>query len=163
MRCPFCGHSQDRVVDSRQSKDAASIRRRRECESCNGRFTTHERVEELNLQVIKKGGGREPFIRTKIRSGILLACRKRSVSVEQIDGLVDDIERSLLSRGDREIPADLIGGEVMERLRGLDDVAYVRFASVYRKFEDVEEFVRELEGILDDRLRSRTGNKSRRS
>jgi len=152
MRCPFCGVLEDRVVDSRQGKDGLSIRRRRECESCNGRFTTHERIEDLNLLVIKRGGDRVPFDRDRIRAGLELACRKREVSADQIDRVVDEIERELLAAGERELHSEQIGGLVMERLKALDEVAYVRFASVYRKFEDVQEFMGELQNLMNGRL-----------
>lgn len=142
MKCPYCGEvDKDHVLDSRPVRDNAAIKRRRECEACRGRFTTFEEIEELRLMVVKGGGReREPFERAKLLRAIELACKKRPVSAEQMSGVVDDIERVLYSRQDKEVPSSEIGEMVMERLRGLDQVAYVRFASVYRQFEDAQQF-----------------------
>lgn len=144
MKCPHCGEQdKDHVLDSRPVRDGAAIKRRRECDQCRGRFTTFEEIEELRLLVIKSGGrAREPFDRGKLRRAIEIACKKRPVSDEQITNIVEDLERQLYSRQDKEVPASEIGEMVMERLRGLDQVAYVRFASVYRQFEDAREFRR---------------------
>lgn len=147
MRCPFCGHIEDRVVDSRESQEGQVTRRRRECLSCKGRFTTYERIEEILPQVVKKDGRREAFDRRKIVEGVVTACEKRPVSVEQIEALVTAVERELADLGEREIRTSAIGETVMRRLRTLDEVAYVRFASVYRAFRDVGEFMTELERL----------------
>lgn len=141
MKCPFCAHPDDRVVDSRTIKDGELIRRRRECLSCTKRFTTYERIEEIPLMVAKKDGRREPFDRSKIVIGILKACEKRPVSIEQIEDLVDRIEKSINSSMEKEVSSEKIGAMVMEELRNLDEVAYVRFASVYRQFRDIDEFM----------------------
>jgi transcriptional repressor NrdR len=148
MRCPFCNHLEGKVVDSRSSKEGESIRRRRECLKCARRFTTYERIEEVAQLVIKKDGRRETFDRWKIKSGILKACQKRPVSLEQIDVLIDDVERNLFNSSEHEIGTDAIGQAVMDRLKKLDQVAYVRFASVYRQFKDLNEFMSELKGML---------------
>lgn len=147
MRCPYCGHPEDRVVDSREAQDGHVTRRRRECLGCGRRFTTYERIEEILPQVVKKDGRREAFDRKKIVEGLTRACQKRPVSAEQIEALVAEVERSLVELGEREIPTARIGEAVMTRLRALDEVAYVRFASVYRAFRDVGEFMSELEGL----------------
>ncbi len=147
MRCPFCGHIEDRVVDSRESQEGQVTRRRRECLSCKGRFTTYERIEEILPQVVKKDGRREAFDRRKIVEGVITACEKRPVSAEQIEALVTAVERELADLGEREIRTSAIGESVMRRLRALDEVAYVRFASVYRAFRDVGEFMTELERL----------------
>ena len=147
MRCPYCGHLEDRVVDSREAQDGQATRRRRECTGCQRRFTTYERIEEVLPQVVKKDGRREAFDRRKIVEGLLRACQKRPVSREQIDGLVSDVERRVQELGEREVGSHVLGEAVMERLRELDPVAYVRFASVYRAFADVGEFMSELEGL----------------
>ena len=151
MKCPFCGHSKDRVVDSRESGNGDSIRRRRECLDCGRRFTSYERIEEIPYMVIKKDGRREPFDRQKLMSGLQLACQKRAVTVKALVGIVDEIERMVQDNPDREVEAGKIGTRVMERLRELDKVAYVRFASVYREFEDVQEFMTELRDLLGSR------------
>jgi transcriptional repressor NrdR len=148
MRCPFCNHTEGKVVDSRSSKEGDSIRRRRECLKCGRRFTTYERIEEVAQMVIKKDGRREAFDRWKIKSGILKACEKRPVSLEQIESLIDDVERSLFNSSDNEVSTAAIGGAVMDRLKDIDQVAYVRFASVYRQFKDLNEFMDELKGLL---------------
>jgi transcriptional repressor NrdR len=148
MKCPFCSHDDTRVVDSRVGKEGANIRRRRECVECERRFTTYERVEETLPLVIKKDGRREAFERQKIISGIQRACEKRPVSIATIEKVVDQIERSLQECGEKEINASRIGEAIMEALQSLDEVAYVRFASVYRQFRDINEFMSELTDIL---------------
>lgn len=148
MKCPFCPRNDSKVIDSRVSKDGEIIRRRRECEGCGKRFTTYERVEEPLPAVVKKDGRRESFDRAKIASGIKKACEKRPVSTETIDGVVDRIERWALDQGDPELTSAAIGVRVMEELHRLDEVAYVRFASVYRSFKDINEFMRELSDLL---------------
>ena len=148
MRCPFCDHPEGKVVDSRASKEGDAIRRRRECLNCGRRFTTYERIEEIAQMVIKKDGRRETFDRWKIKSGILKACEKRPVSLEQVDALIDDVERTLFNSSEHEVSTDEIGRTVMDRLRKLDEVAYVRFASVYRQFKDLNEFMTELKDLL---------------
>ena len=150
MRCPFCSSLQDRVIDSRQSKDAREIRRRRECETCSRRYTTYERPEEMAVKVVKKDGCREPFRREKTRQGLARACWKRPISDEQIDKLVSDIESEVYAEFESEIESRVLGDLVMEHLRELDQVAFVRFASVYREFKDVNDFVHELRPILKD-------------
>jgi transcriptional repressor NrdR len=147
MRCPWCGHLEDRVVDSREAQDGQATRRRRECLGCARRFTTYERIEEILPHVVKKDGRREPFDRKKIIEGVERACQKRPVSAEQIEALVAGVERQVQELGEREIRTVAIGEAVMQRLRRLDEVAYVRFASVYRAFRDVGEFMTELEGL----------------
>ena len=148
MKCPFCGHQEDKVVDSRGSGDGVSIRRRRECLGCEKRFTTYEQVEEQSLMVIKKDGRREPFDRHKLLAGLVKACEKRPVSMDDLEGLVEALERELSQQFEREVPSREIGERVMRRLHALDPVAYVRFASVYREFKDVEQFMRELKDLL---------------
>jgi transcriptional repressor NrdR len=147
MRCPYCAHLEDKVVDSREAQEGLATRRRRECLRCGRRFTTYERIEDVLPSVVKKDGRREPFDRAKIVEGVRIACQKRPVSAEQIEALVGDVERSVLESGEREIRTTGVGEAVMERLRALDQVAYVRFASVYRAFRDVDEFRSELEGL----------------
>lgn len=151
MRCPFCLHVDSKVLDSRQTEEGASIRRRRECTSCQKRFTTYERLDEMPFLVVKKDGGREAFARTKILNGILRACEKRPISPETIEAMVDDIEREVRSGQDREVASELIGELVMDKLRDLDDVAYVRFASVYRQFKDIDRFIEELQQLRKDK------------
>ena len=148
MRCPYCTSLDNKVVDSRMGKEGESIRRRRECLKCEGRFTTYERVEEMLPQVIKKDSRREPFDRLKILSGLKKACEKRPISMEMLEKTVDEIEKALQEKGLKEIPSTVVGEEVMERLHKLDEVAYVRFASVYRSFKDINEFMIELKDIL---------------
>jgi len=148
MNCPFCRHADTRVVDSRLGKEGNNVRRRRECSICERRFTTYERVEEILPWVIKKDGRREAFDRSKIISGMQRACEKRLVSVEQIEALVDQLERKFQECADKELPASLIGEAVMDALREVDEVAYVRFASVYRQFKDINEFMAELNELL---------------
>lgn len=141
MRCPFCHVDNDKVVDSRSSAEGAVVRRRRECLACSKRFTTYERIEEAPLRVVKKDGSRAPFERQKIRDGIQRACQKRPVTTAQIESVVNDIEGVVSSRYEREVPTRVLGDEIMERLKLLDAVAYVRFASVYKEFKDPEDFV----------------------
>jgi len=148
MKCPFCAFSDSKVVDSRPDKGGAAIRRRRECESCGKRFTTHERVEEVLPLVTKRDGRREPFDRLKLIAGVQKACEKRPVSVETIEKLVDRLETRLQESGEREVPTTTLGEWVMSELHGIDQVAYVRFASVYRSFKDISEFMVELQDLL---------------
>jgi len=155
MRCPFCHDLENRVVDSRLGKEGDAIRRRRHCERCGRRFTTYERVEDALPMVAKKDGRREPFDRTKIVNGLKRACEKRPISVDTIEGIADLIERQLQEAGDREVTSRALGESVMGALHDLDPVAYVRFASVYRSFRDVHEFMRELEDLIAKR---RTGS-----
>jgi transcriptional repressor NrdR len=147
MRCPFCGHEEDKVVDSRSSKDGKAIRRRRECLECGERFTTYEYVENVSLTIIKNDQRREPYDRQKLMQGLVAACKKRPISVKKIESIVDKIEEQLESLGKMEVPSNDIGKMVMVQLFELDEVAYIRFASVYRKFKDVSEFVLEVQGI----------------
>jgi transcriptional repressor NrdR len=153
MRCPFCQEPENKVIDSRESHEGAVIRRRRECLACKRRFTTYERVEELTPLIVKKDGRREGFDRDKLLQGLQKACEKRPVSAEQLDGLALEIERRLQEMGEKEVPSSFIGGEVMRRLQALDEVAYVRFASVYRSFRDIAEFMSELKELLDEQAR----------
>ena len=148
MRCPFCQHMDDRVIDSRLSKEGDMIRRRRECTHCLRRFTTYERVEETLPLVIKKDGRRENFDRSKILAGLHKACEKRPISVEVLEKLVDRIEQKLHESGEREVHSRVVGEQIMQELQNLDEVAYVRFASVYRSFKDINEFMAELQEIL---------------
>jgi transcriptional repressor NrdR len=151
MKCPFCPSQDNKVIDSRLSNQGAVIRRRRECIGCERRFTTYERVEEILPMVVKKDGRREAFDRQKIVAGLELACRKRPVSSEQIEAVVDGIERRLQEMGEKEIPTTFVGEAVMRELSRLDEVAYVRFASVYRSFKDVGEFMSELKELIHER------------
>ena len=151
MRCPFCAAQDTRVLDSRESGEGTLIRRRRECEGCKRRFTTYERVEELNPLVVKKDGRREGFDRDKLLAGLKKACEKRPISMDMLERTVDEIEKSLQEKGFKEIPCTSIGEEVMERLHKLDEVAYVRFASVYRSFRDINEFMGELKDLLKNK------------
>jgi transcriptional repressor NrdR len=150
MRCPFCKRDDSKVLDSRESAEGTVTRRRRECLGCHKRFTTYERVEELMPLVVKKDGRREPYDREKLISGLQKAVEKRPVSMDQLEALVAEVEARVVERGEKEVPSSLFGEEVMRRLRALDQVAYVRFASVYRSFRDIEEFMDELKGLLDD-------------
>lgn len=147
MRCPFCKQDNDKVIDTRPSEDGSVIRRRRECLNCARRFTTHERLEEMPVRVVKKNGRREPFDRAKILMGVLRAVEKRPVSAEQAEELVASIEREVLDRADREIASQAIGELLMTRLRQIDEVAYVRFASVYREYQAVEQFIQEISSM----------------
>ncbi len=149
MKCPYCGNPDTRVVDSRPVDDNSSIRRRRVCDECGKRFTSYERVETVPLVVIKKDKTREIFDRSKIEAGVLRACHKRPVSIRQIHDLVESVESEVIARGEREIPSAEIGEMVMSRIKDLDPVAYVRFASVYREFKDVETFMEELKKFLE--------------
>lgn len=149
MKCPYCGFTQDRVVDSRESKDADSIRRRRECEGCNKRFTTYERIDEIPYMVVKKDGRREKFDRQKVLSGLLHACEKRPVAAVNLERIVDETEAFVVDSPERERTTNEVGELIMARLKDIDTVAYIRFASVYRDFKDVREFKAELEELLD--------------
>ena len=148
MRCPYCGHTKNKVIDSRLSKDHNVIRRRRECLGCTKRFTTYERIEEILPLVIKKDGRREPFDRSKIFTGITKACEKRPISINTIERAVDRIEQSFQDKGEKEIESTGVGEKVMSELHEIDEVAYVRFASVYRQFKDVTDFMKEVGRIL---------------
>jgi transcriptional repressor NrdR len=148
MKCPYCGFTQDRVVDSRESKEADSIRRRRECEGCNKRFTTYERIDEIPYMVVKKDGRREKFDRQKVLSGLLHACEKRPVSAAKLEQIVDETEAYVVDSPERERSTSEVGELIMTRLKEIDTVAYIRFASVYRDFKDVREFKQELEELL---------------
>lgn len=147
MRCPYCDQNDDRVVDSRESKDGGTIRRRRECLACGRRFTSYEQIEDIPYMVVKNDDSREEFDRRKLLSGLRKACEKRPVSAKQLDAVVDDIESELHDREEREMSTREIGERVMKALRELDQVAYVRFASVYRRFDDVDSFVQELQEL----------------
>ena len=148
MRCPYCENDDGKVIDSRHTEDGHAIRRRRECEACGRRFTTYEKVEEMILMVIKKDGSRQAFDRVKLLNGIIRACEKRPVTVAEMEKIVDEIERGLNNMMEKEVESTFIGELVMERLKELDEVAYVRFASVYRQFTDVNTFVAEIEKLL---------------
>ncbi|MBO8126004.1 MAG: transcriptional repressor NrdR [Firmicutes bacterium] len=148
MKCPYCGQADTRVLDSRTTDEGESVRRRRECTSCNKRFTTYERVDKLPLIVIKKDSRREAFDRNKVLLGLIKACEKRSIPLSELEKLVDEIEQELVGEY-REVSSAVIGEAVMERLRKLDQVAYVRFASVYRQFKDINRFMEELQQLLD--------------
>lgn len=149
MKCPFCGQEDTRVIDSRPAEDNNTIRRRRQCDKCKKRFTTYEKVEAIPLVVIKKDNNREPYDRTKIEAGVFRSCHKRPISVEQITKLVDEVENTIFNMEEKEVPSTLIGEVLMDKLKDLDPVAYVRFASVYREFKDVNTFMHELKKILD--------------
>ena len=151
MKCPFCAELENKVIDSRLSNQGVVIRRRRECLGCQRRFTTYERVEEILPMVVKKDGRREAFDRAKVLSGLQLACQKRPVSAEQLEAVVDGIERRLQEMGEKEVPTSVIGETVMRELARLDEVAYVRFASVYRSFKDLGEFMSELKDLISER------------
>ncbi len=151
MKCPFCGHLEDKVVDSREGKEGSSIRRRRECLMCRRRFTTYEHIEDVLPVVVKKDGRREMFDRNKILSGLKKACEKRPVGMEALEDAVSRIEKKVQESGEKELPSTMIGEEVMRELHNLDEVAYVRFASVYREFKDINQFMEELRDILKDR------------
>ncbi len=154
MKCPFCGEIKNKVIDSRLSKDGRTIRRRRECIICEKRFTTYEKVEAVLPMVVKKDGRREPFNHEKIRAGIQKACQKRPISINKIDDFVDSLGQLFQESGHREINSSDIGESVIEKLKEWDDVAYVRFASVYRQFKDINEFMTELKDLLDERRRA---------
>lgn len=147
MKCPFCGEEDTKVIDSRSADENTSIRRRRQCETCGKRFTTYEKVETIPLLVIKKDNSRELYDRQKLEAGILRACHKRPISIEQISEMVDGVENQIFAREEREVKSSVIGEMIMDRLKELDAVAYVRFASVYREFKDVNTFLNELEKL----------------
>ena len=149
MKCPFCGDDNTRVIDSRPADDNEAIRRRRQCDECGKRFTTYEKVETIHLIVIKRDKNRETYDRSKIESGVVRSCHKRPVSVDQIEACVDEIENKIFNLGVREIESEKIGEIVMDQIRDLDQVAYVRFASVYRQFKDADTFMSELKKLLD--------------
>lgn len=151
MKCPFCGHQEDRVVDSRAMSTGDAIRRRRECLACNKRFTTYEQIEDIPIMIKKRDNRREPYNRLKVLAGLRKACQKRPISEEQIEEMADDIERLLHQQDEREVEATLVGEAIMERLRNIDHIAYVRFASVYREFKTVEDFMNELKGLMGGR------------
>lgn len=151
MKCPFCAHLEDKVVDSREGKEGQVIRRRRECLGCRRRFTSYERIEEITLCLIKKDGGREPFVRQKLMSGLMKACEKRPVPLKALEAIADEVEAMLQEAPDKELTTDRVGAHAMLRLRELDKVAYVRFASVYRRFEEPGDFLEELKGLLDQK------------
>ena len=150
MKCPFCTEVDNKVIDSRLSKDGNVIRRRRECLVCSRRFTTYEHIEEIPIMIVKKDGRREVFSREKVYSGVKKACEKRDISINVIEDFIDNLERDLKETGEKEIPAHKIGEKIMEKLHELDAVAYVRFASVYREFKDVNDFVSELKSLLSN-------------
>ena len=151
MKCPYCGYNESKVIDSRPTDDGNSIRRRRECLSCAKRFTTYEIMESVPVVVVKKDGSRQSFDRNKVLSGMVKACEKRPVAVQQIEKIADDIELELMGKLDHEISTEHIGNLVMDRLKDIDEVAYVRFASVYRQFKDIDTFMAELTKLLSDR------------
>ncbi len=153
MNCPFCGDSETKVIDTRPADEGASIRRRRECTQCKSRFTTYEKIEEVPLVVVKKNMTRESFNRNKLLGGIIRACEKRPVTMEQMEQLVDWIEKKLQNTLDREVSSEVIGELVMLKLKELDEVAYVRFASVYRQFKDINTFIDELTKLLNEKKR----------
>ena len=148
MKCPFCNHENTRVIDSRPAEDNSSIRRRRACDVCDKRFTTYEKVEAIPLVIVKKDDNREAYDRSKIETGVLRACHKRPVSTDRIEDLVDEVEADILNRGDKEISSRVVGELVMNKLKDLDAVAYVRFASVYREFKDINTLMDELKKVL---------------
>lgn len=150
MKCPFCGNLEDKVIDSRSSKEGSAVRRRRECLKCGKRFTSYERVEDIMPMVIKKDGRREPYERNKIIVGLKKACEKRPIPVDTLESITDTIEKKLVNLGVKEVPSTWIGEEVMSALRQLDKVAYVRFASVYRQFKDVTEFMKEVKTLFEN-------------
>ena len=156
MKCPGCGHLEDKVVDSRTTREGEAIRRRRECLDCNKRYTTYEYIEKAPLMVVKKDGRRETYNREKLLSGLIKACEKRPVSRDQLEQVVEDVESAILGKFKSEIPSDELGKVIIERLKEIDEVAYVRFASVYRRFRDINEFMDEIKGILVDRQRGKT-------
>ncbi len=151
MRCPFCSYSESKVIDSRPADEGASIRRRRECLSCRKRFTTYETVESLPIMVVKKDGSRQSFDREKVLRGMIRACEKRPVSLAELEKIADEIELELQNSMEREVRTEVIGEQVMSRLKAVDEVAYVRFASVYRQFKDIDTFMQELNKLLADK------------
>jgi transcriptional repressor NrdR len=164
MRCPFCTHVEDKVVDSREAKDGDAIRRRRECLNCGRRFTSYERIDEIPYMVVKKNGQRELFERGKVLSGVMRACEKRPISMGQLEELVDNVEKAVQESADREMATVDIGGVIMNRLKALDKVAYVRFASVYLEFEDVSAFMSELKDLVHarDKVPKKSSKKSKK-
>jgi len=162
MRCPFCGHIEDKVVDSREAKDGDSIRRRRECLECGRRFTSYERIDEIPYMVVKKDGKRESFDRNKVLAGLMRACEKRPISMIQLESIVDEIEKELQDSTDRELSTSEIGKIIMRRLKSLDKVAYVRFASVYLEFEDVSAFMTELKDLVRARAPLKKSKKTKK-
>lgn len=163
MKCPYCGFEENRVIDSRASKDGQSVRRRRECLQCKKRFTTYEYVEKTPLLVIKRDGRREPYTREKLIEGIRTACRKRPVSNEIVNRIIEDVERKLFSKESDEVESKFIGETVMEHLKEVDEISYVRFASVYRQFKDMNEFIEELNSLLKKGEKNGSkGNKRKR-
>lgn len=160
MKCPFCENLDTRVIDSRPTEEGHAIRRRRECDNCSKRFTTYEKVEEMIFMVIKKDGSREAFDRNKILNGIVKACEKRHIDMASIEKIVDDIERGLNNMMEKEVDSNLIGEHIMDHLKELDEVAYVRFASVYRQFKDVNTFVAEIEKLLGKNVGVTDGGKN---
>jgi len=155
MKCPYCGKLDSRVIDSRLSRTELEIRRRRECQACLRRFTTYEKVEDVPVMIIKKDGRRENFVRRKILTGIQKACEKRTISIDQMEGVVDDIERDLRENNEKEVASRELGEKIMKRLHAMDDVAYVRFASVYREFKDVDDFINELKRLTPGKVRTK--------
>lgn len=151
MNCPFCNHYDSKVVDSRPTEEGQAIRRRRECMACSKRFTTYEKIEQIPLMVVKKSGNREAFNSNKVMNGILKACEKRPVSLNDIEKIVDDVEKEVYNSMEKEITTELIGELIIERIKRLDEVAYVRFASVYREFKDINTFIGELKKLLDEK------------
>ncbi|HPP75522.1 MAG TPA: transcriptional regulator NrdR [Armatimonadota bacterium] len=160
MKCPYCGHQEDKVLDSRSIREGEAVKRRRECLECGRRFTTYEHIEEMQVMVIKKDQRREPFDRSKVLKGMITACEKRPVSIDRVESAVDDIERTIYDSGRREINSDEIGEMVIDKLRQIDQVAYIRFASVYRQFQDVTQF-KEIVDILGGRRRKPPVRKSK--
>jgi len=163
MKCPFCAFLEDKVVDSRESKDGDSIRRRRECLACGRRFTSYERIDEIPYMVVKKDGKRESFDRNKILSGLLRACEKRPISAAQLESITNDVEKAVQDTSDRELSTNDVGKIIMKRLKALDKVAYVRFASVYLEFEDVSEFMTELKYLVRARTKPVKPKRSKKS
>lgn len=153
MKCPFCSHYESKVVDSRPTDEGQAVRRRRECMACAKRFTTYEKIDEIPLIVVKKNGNREPYDKNKILSGVIKSCEKRPVSLQDIEELVDGIEKQLYNTMEREITTEFIGNLVIEKIKELDEVAYVRFASVYREFKDINTFMNEVKKILNEKPR----------
>jgi transcriptional repressor NrdR len=157
MKCPQCNHLEDKVVDSRTTREGAAIRRRRECLKCGKRYTTYEYIEKAPLMVVKKDGRREAYDREKLLTGLIRACEKRPVSREQLENLVEEVESATFGKFKHEIQSDDLGNEIIDRLQVLDEVAYVRFASVYRQFKDINQFLSEIKGILVDKNRKKEG------
>ena len=154
MKCPYCGDVENKVIDSRMTKEGNTVRRRRECLACTRRFTTYERVEQLPLVLIKKDGRRETFDRHKVLAGMKKACQKRNISMNTLEAFVDELERELQETGEKELPSSVVGERVMTKLHELDDVAYVRFASVYREFKDINDFMSELKELFESQSKS---------